>query len=134
MNRIETGNHFSIDQMKEQYFGQNVSVETKKPEVNFREILKKTAGLDDTKSSEVHFSKHASLRLKQRNIELTDNQMERLSEGTKMAEEKGIRDSLICVDELAFIVNVPNRTVVTAMERGRTEDAVFTNIDGAVIM
>ena len=35
------------------------------------------------------------------------------------------------VDELAFIVNVKNNMVVTAV--GGSEDKIFTNIDGAVI-
>jgi flagellar operon protein len=52
----------------------------------------------------------------------------------EQASKKGIQDSLILVDSLAFIVNVPNRTVVTAMDQTETTDNnVFTNIDGAVI-
>ena len=38
------------------------------------------------------------------------------------------------IDSLAFIVNVPNKTVVTAMDQGESSDNIFTNIDGAVIM
>ena len=45
-----------------------------------------------------------------------------------------MNESLVLVDDLAFIVNVPNRTVITAMEQGETNSNVFTNIDGAVIM
>ena len=44
------------------------------------------------------------------------------------------RESLVIVDSLAFIVNVPNRTVVTAMDRTESDDNIYTNIDGAVIM
>ena len=47
---------------------------------------------------------------------------------------KGINESLVLVDSLAFIVNVPNKTVVTAMDQTETQSNVFTNIDGAVIM
>ena len=47
---------------------------------------------------------------------------------------RGVNESLVLVDDLAFIVNVPNRTVITAMEQGETNSNVFTNIDGAVIM
>lgn len=60
--------------------------------------------------------------------------MERLSDAAAKAGQKGIRDSLVIVDELAFIVNVPNHTVVTAMESTEAISNVFTNIDGAVIM
>ena len=69
-----------------------------------------------------------------RNIELTSSQMERLQEGTQKAQQKGIRESLVIVDQLAFIVNVPNQTVVTAMSQNETAENVFTNIDGAVII
>ena len=80
------------------------------------------------------FSKHAMGRLADRNIELSDNQLERLESGTRKAEQKGIRDSLVIVDSLAFIVNVPNQTVVTAMDSTQTDESIFTNINGAVIM
>jgi len=82
----------------------------------------------------VKFSKHASQRLESRNISLSDEQSARLENGVKQASDKGINESLVLVDSLAFIVNVPNRTVVTAMEQTETNSNVFTNIDGAVIM
>ena len=49
-----------------------------------------------------------------------------------MARAKGVKESLVCVDDLAFIVNVTNNTVVTAMNQ--EDEKVFTNIDGAVIV
>ncbi len=80
------------------------------------------------------FSKHASFRLNDRGIEMTQNQMDRLVNGTKKAAEKGIKDSLVLVDDMAFIVNIPNQTVVTAMDSNETIENVFTHINGAVIM
>ena len=59
--------------------------------------------------------------------------MDRLSSGMKKAGEKGINESLVLVDELAFIVNIKNSTVITAIDKGSSEENVFTNIDGAVI-
>ena len=50
------------------------------------------------------------------------------------AKEKGINESLVIVDELAFIVNVPNNTVITAINQNEANENVFTNIDGAVII
>lgn len=87
----------------------------------------------DNSFEPVKFSKHAVNRLNDRNIELTSEQMDRLNQGKIEASEKGIRDSLILVDQLAFIVNVPNNTVVTAMDQTENNSNVFTNIDGAVI-
>ena len=53
---------------------------------------------------------------------------------SKQASEKGINETLVIVDSLAFIVNVPNKTVVTAMDQKEAADNIFTNIDGAVII
>ena len=97
---------------------------------SFEEIFKQK--LEGT--SELKFSKHASQRLDDRNIKLSEEQSLRLEEGVLKASEKGITDSLVLVDTLAFIVNVPNQTVVTAMDQTESEENIFTNIDGAVIV
>ena len=97
---------------------------------SFDDILKQK--LQGT--SELKFSKQASQRLDDRNIELTEEQSQRLEEGVQKASAKGITDSLVLVDTLAFIVNVPNQTVVTAMDQTESEENIFTNIDGAVIV
>lgn len=88
----------------------------------------------EQKQSDIRFSKHASGRLNDRNIELSSTQLERLQLGTQKAEAKGINESLVLMDNLAFIVNVKNNTVVTAMDQNETDESVFTNIDGAVII
>ena len=62
------------------------------------------------------------------------NRNARLEDGVEQAHAKGIKDSLVLVDSLAFIVNVPSKTVVTAMDQTETQSNIFTNIDGAVIM
>ncbi|CRZ34560.1 flagellar operon protein [Herbinix hemicellulosilytica] len=99
----------------------------------FDEILKeKQASLNQTQITELKFSKHANERLASRNIDLTDEQYERLLNGARKASEKGIRESLVLIDDLAFIVNIKNSTVITAVNEG--EEKIFTNIDGAVIM
>ena len=98
-------------------------------EVSFQKILDTAEQKHDV--SRLKFSKHANERLARRNINLSETQMERLESGTTKAREKGIQESLVMVDNLAFIVNVKNNTVVTAL--GDSSDSVFTNIDGAVI-
>ena len=97
---------------------------------SFEDIFKQK--LEGT--SELKFSKHASQRLDDRNIKLSEEQSLRLEEGVQKASAKGITDSLVLVDTLAFIVNVPNQTVVTAMDQTESEENIFTNIDGAVIV
>ena len=96
--------------------------------LSFESILRKK--LSDP--GELKISKHAGERLKQRNIDLSDTQWQRLESGVKKAGLKGIRESLIMVDDVAFIVNVNSNTVITAVDEN--EDKVFTYIDGAVIV
>jgi flagellar operon protein len=80
------------------------------------------------------FSAHAQSRLMTRSIQLTGQQMERLQSGVNQAAQKGARESLVVMDNLAFIVSVPNRTVVTAVDGAAKNGNVFTQIDSAVIV
>lgn len=123
----------SIEQVTGQYLNRkSTDTVTNKSSISFEEILKQKQ--DVTGSSELKFSKHAAMRLEDRNINLSEEQNERLESGVRKASEKGIRESLVIVDSLAFIVNVPNKTVVTAMDQNESDDNVYTNIDGAVVM
>ncbi|MCR5754406.1 MAG: flagellar protein [Acetatifactor sp.] len=133
---IQTKGFISIEQATEKYFGPGLNAAaTKKTDgPSFGEILRQKSVLNNPKPQELKFSKHASVRLEDRNISLTEEQLKRLNDGARKAEEKGIKDSLVIIDQLAFIVNVPNNTVITAMDSTETAENVFTNINGAVIM
>lgn len=85
------------------------------------------------RSEGVRFSKHALERLERRNIQLTPDHLERLDDAVERAKAKGARESLILMDDLAFIVSVRNQTVITATNAEHRKDNVFTNIDSAVI-
>lgn len=102
--------------------------------MSFEEILHKQHAQGTPAVEAVRFSKHAANRLSDRKIELTDDQLERLNDGTKKAGAKGIRDSLVLVDQLAFIVNTKSNTVITAMDQTEADENIYTNIDGAVII
>ncbi|MBP3469242.1 MAG: flagellar protein [Lachnospiraceae bacterium] len=102
--------------------------------VSFQKLLDQKAEEADAGEQVLKFSKHAAGRLEERNIELSQTQLERLQEGTLRAGEKGINESLVLMDQLAFIVNIPGNTVITAMDQTETEQNIFTNIDGAVIV
>ena len=89
----------------------------------------------DLTTANIQFSKHANARLSNRNINLSSEQLERLEKGIDNATKKGIRDGLVLVDNIAMVVNMPSRTVITAMNQTEPQEQrnVFTNIDGAVI-
>jgi flagellar operon protein len=95
---------------------------------SFEEILESKVN----ENRGLKFSKHAEMRLQLRNIKLTDEQKEKISKAVQKAEEKGVKDSLVLIDDIAFVVNVRNRTVITAVNSNELKENVFTNIDGAV--
>ena len=80
----------------------------------------------------VKFSNHALKRLESRNIQLSDNDLTKIQNAVEKAEAKGSKDSLVMMDKTAFIVNIPNKTVVTAIEVANSNESVFTNIDSVV--
>ena len=85
--------------------------------------------------SGVKFSQHAAQRMQSRNISLDPIQMGQLQGAVDKAAQKGSRESLILMNnDLAFVVSVKNRTVITAMDGSSIRDNVFTNIDSAVIV
>lgn len=132
MHRLEKNYTQSIEQITGKYLQkQPEKSSSTKTELSFQEILKTTASPETESLQNLKFSKHANERLATRGINLSAEQMERLETGTTKAREKGIRESLVMVDDLAFIVNVKNNTVITAMDDSST--GIFTNIDGAVI-
>ena len=132
--QVKNNGFFSIEQLTEQYLGgtqRSENTRETKEGLSFQQVLQQKT-LQGTGS--LKFSKHALGRLNDPSIELSERQLERLNQGAQKAGQKGIKDSLVIVDELAFIVNVPNQTVVTAMDSTETNSNIFTNINGAVIM
>ncbi|HZH98627.1 MAG TPA: TIGR02530 family flagellar biosynthesis protein [Fimbriimonadaceae bacterium] len=79
-------------------------------------------------------SGHAQTRLQSRNIELGKAEWDRVMEGVNKAAAKGARESLVMVDDVALVVSIKNRTVITAVDKSHLKDNVFTNIDSAVVV
>ena len=131
MNQITNG-FSSIQQVTDTYLNKGSSYKTSGTD-SFASFLDQQIRLQDKGAEEIRFSKHAAKRLDDREISMTEEQKERLFDGVSRASEKGINDSLVMVDSLAFIVNIPSHTVITALENGQSDEGVFTNIDGAVI-
>jgi len=85
------------------------------------------------KANAVQLSGHAKARIERRGIELAPDTLARLQHGVDRAAAKGSRESVVFVDDVAFVVSVKARTVITAVDRASMRDHVFTNIDSAVI-
>ncbi len=80
----------------------------------------------------VKFSNHAQSRMQSRDINLNSENVNRLSDAIDKAEKRGGKSSLVVVDDLAFIVNVQNRMVITALDKNQRGEGVFTQIDSVV--
>lgn len=98
------------------------------PEVPFAKILD-----DKLQQGTVKFSAHATKRLEARNISLSSQQLDNLENAVERARAKGGKETLILLDNVALVVSVANRTVITAMDGENLRDNVFTQIDSAVI-
>lgn len=98
-------------------------------DLTFSEVLKSRL----EQATGIKFSAHTVERLRERGIILDSGKLERLSGAVSRAEEKGASDSLVFIDDMAFIVSIKNRTVITAMTGESIKDNVFTNIDSTVI-
>jgi len=106
----------------------------KKTQTPFKEPGKKS--FDDILNEEItrlKFSQHAKNRVEARNLDISSEDLTKLDEAVDKASEKGAKDSLIFLRDMAFIVNVKNRTVVTALDSEQIKDNVFTNIDSVLI-
>ena len=121
---IYTGNPVAIQQNRD-------AVESPGEEQpSFQTLLEERIREEST----VAFSKHAMERVVERNVDVSPGQLERLNEGVRLAEEKGLRSPLILMDTTAFVVNVPINKVVTVVNDGSLKGTVFTNIDGTVMI
>lgn len=103
------------------------AAETAQP---FDAFLKSTVD----QGQELKFSAHAKERLSLRNINLSSSDLSRMNDAVNKAAAKGARQSLLVMENQAFIVSVPNRTVITALDNNSMKENVFTNIDSAVIV
>lgn len=105
---------------------ENVRVHHSGGEASFKDVF-------DEELNKIKFSSHAKTRMESRDIDMGTSDFLRLTDALNKAQNKGANESLILVDDKAFIVSVPNRTVITVVDKQNLSDTVFTNIDSAVI-
>lgn len=97
--------------------------------LDFKEVLKQKLPQEGIK-----FSSHCLKRLEQNNIRVSPQQLDKLNGAVDKVQSKGAKESCIVMDDMAFIVSINNRTVITVVDGPRMKDSVFTNIDSAVIL
>ena len=132
MNELFLNNRFPVVTGKPQAQPPKIPAQPQAAEntgVSFRETLEAMES-----QRQIAFSKHAAQRVAQRGIALTESSLSRLEEGVRLAESKGLDDTLILVDSTAFLVSVKNNKVITTVNHDELKGNVFTNIDGTVIV
>jgi flagellar operon protein len=77
---------------------------------------------------------HAATRLDERGLTLTDSVRDRLQNAMNELAAKGAKDSLVVLKEGAFVVNVPSRTLITALAPQDMRDRIVTKIDSVHLM
>ena len=82
----------------------------------------------------IQFSKHAHERMYSRDLEMSEETLSKLAGAVDRAQSKGSKETLVLTDDMALVVSVPNRTVVTVFDRENLRDGVVTSIDSAVIV
>ncbi|MDW0115729.1 TIGR02530 family flagellar biosynthesis protein [Sporosarcina thermotolerans] len=106
-----------------------LSKSTNAPKQSFLEQLNKAI-----EPHELKISKHANERLKERHIHISDSEWAHIGEKVNEAKRKGIKESLVLMDQAALIISAKNSTVITAMDRKEAKDQLFTNIDGTIVL
>lgn len=121
-----------IQPLRPQRVGQNQKAPAadKLNSVGFGELLQKQI----SQANGMHFSAHALKRLQSRSVQLTETDLQRLQHGMQQLQAKGAQNSVILMDDHAFVVSVKNKTVVTAIDQTQANERVFTNIDSLAIV
>ena len=98
---------------------------------SFKDVLD---NVKDNKSSNCDFtiSKHAALRLN--DLNLSEDDMKKIEKGFQIAADKNSKDTVMIFNNLALIASVENRTLITAVNKERAKDNIFTNVDSVVIL
>ncbi len=110
------------------------------PTLTPKQAVKETAStsfldhLQQATRQELKISRHASERMKERNIEISDEEWQHVTNRVLEARDKGVKQPLVLLDQAALIVSAKNATVITALDRHEAKSQLFTNIDGTIVL
>jgi flagellar operon protein len=110
----------------------NVKSQNTKQTDEFQSLLNKT--LEPQKEMPLEISKHAAKRLEERDLKMDTSEFLKLQNAVKKLKQKGGRDSLVITEKAAYIVDVNNNRVVTAIDKSEMADNVFTKIDSTLMI
>lgn len=89
---------------------------------------------DRLNSRSIALSLHAADRLVRRGLEIDEHTADQINEAFDMAQQKGSKNALFLLDDLAVVASVSNRSIITALDAKGLSNGVFTQIDAAVVL
>ena len=110
------------------------------PTLSPKQPVKETASttfldhLQQATRQELKISRHASERMQERNIQISDEEWQHVTNRVLEARDKGVKQPLVLLDQAALIVSAKNATVITALDRHEAKSQLFTNIDGTIVL
>lgn len=119
------GNFGQFDNVQSRADVKNIDTQDKK---SFKDVLSNVRSKDDG----FIVSKHASLRLNE--INFTEEDMKQIEKGFEIAKEKNSKNTVMLYKDVALIASVENKTLITAVNKERAKDNIFTNVDSVVIL
>jgi flagellar operon protein len=106
---------------------ENKNQSTTQVNSNFADVL-------NGELNSINLSNHASKRLESRGINLNSQDISRMNDAMEKLSRKGSKESLVLMDNRAFVVNPTSKTIITAVSQDSLKDNIFTNIDSAIIL
>lgn len=100
-----------------------------KQQTPFADVLRQ---VEQNATGGLKVSAHATARMQQRGVTMTASDWTQISKAVDKAEQKGSKDAYLLYGNTGLVVNVPNRTVITAM--AHQDDTIVTNIDSVVMV
>lgn len=125
MGKIINQNYFSNVNLK---INQKGGMVNQKSGITFKDLL------DKKKEEKLKFSTHAQKRITMRNLKVDENEIANLEKGVGKLRQKGGKDSVVLLNEKAYVISVKNNTVVTIIDSENLNENVFTNIDSMIIL
>jgi flagellar operon protein len=82
----------------------------------------------------ISLSSHAVKRLEERKIDFNGEEYTKVKDAMAKLKAKGGQNSLIVSDKAAYIVDVKNNKLVTAVDKGSMSENIFTKIDSTMFI
>lgn len=90
--------------------------------------------LQQAQSPKLKLSKHATERMQERNIDISEYEWAQVQNKVSEALQKGVHQPLVVMEQAALVVSAKNSTVITVVDREEMKSQIFTNIDGTIVL